>query len=134
VLHSPAMEEWLWWLKFYAAVCVVGSSFFGGMYWLFSAVIKKMDGRTEGIVRTVLVGVVEAFQYEFQKRDSRADTQDERIVSIEARLVRMAIAGTSLASVSLYPTSPPSKRERDRIIDDWRKLIDESELDYKGEK
>jgi len=139
VLHSPAMEEWLWWLKFYAAVCVVGSSFFGGLYWVLNKISKKFDSRTEGIVRTVLVGVIEAFNYEFSKRDDKLLMQETRIDSIEANIIRIALAGKSLAGVSLHPTDIPSRRERQRIIDHWDEVIkitSERKFEFKdkGEK
>jgi hypothetical protein len=134
IVHSPAMEEWLWWLKFYSSAAALFGSFFGGMYWLLVAMIKKLDSRTEGIVRTVISGVVEAFNYEFQKRDDRFKSHEERFVSIEAQIVTMAIAGKALAVATMYPTNSHTRRERERLIDDWRKIIDQSEVDYKGDK
>lgn len=153
-MHSPAMEEWLWWLKFCSALAAFAGTITGALVWFLHRLLKKLDERTENIVKEVFREMAKAlfgyFNEQLVERDNRILTITERVDKHDfqletfrqefrqsiswqnSRITQIGIAGSTLAAISLYPTPSPSKRERDRVIDDWRKIIG-TEVEPKGD-
>jgi len=149
-LHSPAMDEWLWYFRFYLSAAAFLGSFFGFMLWLTNRILRKLDSRTTIIVgdvfKDISVALMDYFNMQLAERDKRLTLITQRLDGHEVqmahfqqtlswhgeRLTDIAIAGTTLATISLYPTPLPSKREKDRVIDEFKKLII-SKIEPKGD-
>jgi|SRR5882724_1157022 len=135
------MDEWLWWLKLCCAAGTFLGMFFAGLAWVFHWAFKKLDERNKTIIIDVFkdlsVSLMDYFNAQLTERDTRISiikkTQDrhelvlaqfqETLTWHGERLTDLAIAGTTVATIALYPTSPASKREKDRAIEEIRKLI-----------
>src|SRR5882724_3239892 len=144
------MEEWLWWVKFYLSAAAFLGSFFGGLFWILKWALKKLDKRTESIVTAVYQGLsVELLRYfnaQLTERDERLSLITSRLDGHELHLAefrqtlswqnskinQIGIAGTALATISMYPSSP-SKRDKDRMISDWKRIFEQAEIEPKGD-
>lgn len=144
-MHPPAMDDWLWYIRFYLSAAAFLGSFLGIGMWLTNRIMKRLDNRTTAIVGDIFkdlsVTLMEYFNAQLTERDKRITMITETMQNHEMRMARfehrveetltwhserltdLAIAGTTVATIALYPTPMPSKREKDRAINEFQKLI-----------
>jgi hypothetical protein len=113
------MPDWHWWIN-EAWWCAKALGLFG---LLTRILLKALDKRTETVVRNVLVGVVQVFNEEFAKRD-------QSIRHLNRRISNLALANINLATIGLFPSTPPSATEKERILDEFRKIFGDSGDDF----
>jgi hypothetical protein len=135
------MDEWLWYLRFYLSAAAFLGSFCGFLLWLSHRVVKSLrkmhvETATE-VFQDLSVALMEYFNAQLTERDKRLTLITQRLDGHEIqmahfqqtlawhgeRLTDLAIAGTTVATIALYPTPVPSKREKDRAINEFQKLI-----------